>query len=96
MKSLSNQFEQLGQILLKSNQKNKPNKRKKLVIKKICDDKMPGQPIPIKPVVKRERAMELTDDLKNFKVKLVSQELNPFCQLVHGLSQGYKKQTNII
>ena len=23
--------------------------------------------IPIKPVVKRERAMELTDDLKNFK-----------------------------
>ena len=66
MKSLSNQFEQLGQILLKSNQKNKPNKRKKLVIKKICDDKMPGQPIPIKPVVKRERAMELTDDLKNF------------------------------
>jgi len=29
--------------------------------------KMPGQPIPIKPVVKRERAMELTDDLKNFK-----------------------------
>ena len=32
---------------------------------------MPGQPIPIKSVIKRERAMELTDDLKNFKVKLV-------------------------
>ena len=30
---------------------------------------MPGQPIPIKPVVKRERAMELTDDLKNFKAR---------------------------
>ena len=26
-----------------------------------------GQVIPIKPVVKRQRAMELTDDLKNFK-----------------------------
>ena len=27
-----------------------------------------GSVIPIKPVVKRQRAMELTDDLKNFKV----------------------------
>ena len=27
-----------------------------------------GNVIPIKPVVKRQRAMELTDDLKNFKV----------------------------
>ena len=26
-----------------------------------------GQVIPIKPVVKSQRAMELTDDLKNFK-----------------------------
>ena len=28
-----------------------------------------GSVIPIKPVVKRQRAMEVTDDLKNFKVK---------------------------
>ena len=33
--------------------------------------KMPGQPIPIKPVVKRERAMELTDDLKSFKARYI-------------------------
>ena len=41
------------------------------MIKKFCDENMPGQPIPIKPVVKRERAMELTDDLKSFKARYV-------------------------
>ena len=32
-----------------------------------------GSVIPIKPVVKRQRAMELTDDLKNFKVMASTQ-----------------------
>ena len=43
-----------------------------------------GSVIPIKPVVKRQRAMEVTDDLKNFKV--ISQDfskgLDMFCSFL--------------
>ena len=45
-----------------------------------------GLVIPIKPVVKRQRAMELTDDLKNFKViprhnftRFIEKWLDKFC-----------------
>ena len=47
-----------------------------------------GLVIPIKPVVKRQRAMELTDDIKNFKViarhnfpRFFEKEFDKFCRL---------------